>query len=197
MSIPIPELTSHKKLFDKKSRFHRMEGLMATYRKALDILEKILIFFVALFAGAMIIITCVEVFRRYVFSKSYRWSEELCRYMMVTLAFYGGAIAYRHKNLIPLDLITGRLSKKFQVYIETLLEFVSVFILMILFYYSTKTVLSPIFYKQKSIGFPISMAIPYSAMPISFACMFLFAFEHFIDLFRQIRKGADDLWEQR
>ena len=74
---------------------------MAKFHQLCQAIERVLIFIVAVFAAVMIIVTSVEVFRRYLFSLSFIWSEELSRYLMVSVAFFGGAVAYRRRNLIP------------------------------------------------------------------------------------------------
>lgn len=161
---------------------------MSQYKRLCDGLQKLLIFIIAIFASVMIIITTVEVVRRYIFSESYQWAEELSRYLMVGLAFLGGAVAYRNKNLIPLDLITNMLPKKIQQILEFILEIVTVIILALLFSLSIQAVMSPVVFRQTSIGFPISMAIPFSSMPIGFGCMLIFAVEHFMDMINGFRE---------
>ncbi|HBB28963.1 MAG TPA: hypothetical protein DC000_06910 [Clostridiales bacterium] len=161
---------------------------MTKFKNICGALEKILLIIIGIFAGIMIIITTVEVVRRYIFSASFQWAEELSRYLMVGVAFLGGSIGYRKKNLIPLDLVTGKLPPKVQLILELVMEIISAAILALLFYLSMNSVLSPVVYKQKSIGFPISMAIPFSAMPIGFGCMLIFAFEHFMDMVKKIKE---------
>ena len=161
---------------------------MTKFKNICSTIEKVLIFLIALFAGVMIIITTIEVVRRYIFSASFQWAEELSRYLMIGVAFLGGSIGYRKKGLIPLDLITGKLPSKGQHILEFIMEIISVVILALLFYLSMKSVLSPVVFKQKSIGIPISMAIPFSAMPIGFGCMIIFAVEHFMDMIKNFKE---------
>lgn len=161
---------------------------MTKFKNICSAIEKILLLIIAIFAGVMIIITTVEVVRRYIFSASFQWAEELSRYLMVGVAFLGGSIGYRKKNLIPLDLITGKLPPRVQLILEFIMEIISVVILAVLFYLSINSVLSPVVYKQKSIGFPISMAIPFSSMPIGFGCMLIFAVEHFMDMVMKFKE---------
>lgn len=164
---------------------------MAKFHEICHGIEKVLIFVVALFAAVMIIITSIEVFRRYLFSMSFQWSEELARYLMISVAFFGGAVAYRRKGLIPLDLVTNLMPDRIKLYLETILEIISFIILIVLMYFSSKSVMSPAVYRQISIGFPISMGIVFSVMPISFACMIIFALEHFVELFGKIKEGVN------
>jgi TRAP-type C4-dicarboxylate transport system permease small subunit len=138
----------------------------------------------------MITITTIEVVRRYFFSQSFQWAEELSRYLMIGVAFLGAAVGYRKRDLVPLDLITSHLSPRLQLIIELIMEIVSFVILAALLYFSFKTVSSPIVYRQISIGLPISMAIPFATMPIGFTCMILFAVEHFMEMpskFREVK----------
>lgn len=162
---------------------------MAKFHEICQAIERVLIFIIALFAAVMIIVISIEVFRRYLFSLSFQWSEELARYLMVSVAFFGGAVAYRRKNLIPLDLFTNYMPPRVRLYLETILEIIIFFILLVLINFSTKSVMNPAVYRQISVGFPISMGIVYSVMPISFFCMILFALEHFAELFGKFKGG--------
>jgi TRAP-type C4-dicarboxylate transport system permease small subunit len=58
----------------------------------------------------MALLVAVQVFYRYVLNSSLFWSEELARYMLVWLSFFGATVAY-YRNLHPgVDTITSRLS---------------------------------------------------------------------------------------
>jgi TRAP-type C4-dicarboxylate transport system permease small subunit len=59
---------------------------------------------------SMAVLVAVQVFCRYVLNSSLFWSEELARYMLVWLSFFGATVAY-YRNLHPgVDTITSRLS---------------------------------------------------------------------------------------
>ena len=58
----------------------------------------------------MAILVAVQVFCRYILNSSLFWSEELARYMLVWLSFFGATVAY-YRNLHPgVDALTSRLS---------------------------------------------------------------------------------------
>jgi len=58
----------------------------------------------------MAILVAVQVFCRYILNSSLFWSEELARYMLVWLSFFGATVAY-YRNLHPgADALTSRLS---------------------------------------------------------------------------------------
>lgn len=59
---------------------------------------------------SMAILVAVQVFCRYILNSSLFWSEELARYMLVWLSFFGATVAY-YRNLHPgVDALTSRLS---------------------------------------------------------------------------------------
>ncbi len=59
---------------------------------------------------SMAILVAVQVFCRYILNSSLFWSEELARYMLVWLSFFGATVAY-YRNLHPgVDALTARLS---------------------------------------------------------------------------------------
>jgi TRAP-type C4-dicarboxylate transport system permease small subunit len=58
---------------------------------------------------SMALVVAVQVFCRYVLNASLFWSEELARYMLVWLSFFGATVAY-HRHLHPgVDLVVRRL----------------------------------------------------------------------------------------
>ena len=59
---------------------------------------------------SMAILVAVQVFCRYILNSSLFWSEELARYMLVWLSFFGATVAY-YRNLPPgVDALTTRIS---------------------------------------------------------------------------------------
>ncbi len=60
---------------------------------------------------SMALVVAVQVFCRYVLNASLFWSEELARYMLVWLSFFGATVAY-HRHLHPgVDLVISRLGR--------------------------------------------------------------------------------------
>lgn len=161
---------------------------MPILKKTCDRIENILIFIIAIAASIMILVTFVEVVRRYTFSLSFTWAEELTRYLMVYVTFLGGAVAFRRFDLIPLDLISSRLGRKNQLILLTMTEIVGLVLIIVLFRFSLGAVMSPSVYMQKSIGLPISMGIPFASMVMSFGFMLLFSIEHFLDFVKEAKE---------
>jgi len=159
---------------------------MKFYKKGVSLLHTLMMILVSAGLVIMICVTALEVVRRYVFGLSFSWSEELVKYLMIMVAFFGGAVAYRDKGLVSLDLLTGKLSKKAQIVIELLSETVAVALIAMLFWFSLQSVLKPGVYRQISIGLKVSMAIPWAPLPIGFGAMLFFAPEHYYQLFSRL-----------
>ncbi|HID69009.1 MAG TPA: TRAP transporter small permease [Desulfobacterales bacterium] len=62
----------------------------------------------------MALLVAVQVFFRYVLNSSLFWSEELARYMLVWLSFFGATVAY-YRNLHPgVDTLNTMLPRQHQ-----------------------------------------------------------------------------------
>jgi len=57
-------------------------------------------YFISGLGFSMSILVAVQVFCRYVLNSSLFWSEELARYMLVWISFFGATVAY-YRNLHP------------------------------------------------------------------------------------------------
>ena len=83
---------------------------MKIYSKIMDILFNILKWITAVMMLFMVLLTFVEVLRRYFLSTNWAWSEELVRYLTVWCTFPGGAAAFRAGALVCFDLVLLKLS---------------------------------------------------------------------------------------
>ena len=161
---------------------------MKHYKRAMSALHNVLMVLVSAGLVVMICVTAVEVVRRYLFGLSFSWAEELVKYLMIMVAFFGGAGAYQDKGLVALDMLTEKLPGNLKTAVALLAEILSVLVIALLFKYSLQAILKPGVYKQISIGLGISMAYPWASMPIGFAAMLLFSVEHFYELIAGFRR---------
>ena len=58
----------------------------------------------------MAIIVAVQVFFRYVLNQSLFWSEELARFLLVWLTFFGASVAYYRKANPGIDILYAKMS---------------------------------------------------------------------------------------
>ena len=159
-------------------------------KKAGDIIEKIILFLIAVLMGVMIVVTVFAVVQRYILGYSFSWCEELCSYTLIWVTFLGAAVCYRHYDLVLLNLFTGMLPDKHR----HILEFITHLICMALIAYIAVTALkyglAPSLFKRKSTTLRFSMFVPFSSIPVGFALMFLFSLENVPDMLRRIRTGG-------
>jgi TRAP-type C4-dicarboxylate transport system permease small subunit len=75
--------------------------------------------------SAMVIITALGVFFRYVLNNALPWAEEADRYLFIWLSFVGASITMRHKAHIAVDLLLRYASPRWR-YLLTLTAQVAV-----------------------------------------------------------------------
>ena len=59
---------------------------------------------------SMALLVAVQVFCRYILNSSLFWSEELARYMLVWISFFGAVAGFYHHLHPGVDVVTSRLS---------------------------------------------------------------------------------------
>ncbi len=64
--------------------------------------------------SAMVIITALGVFFRYVLNNALPWAEEADRYLFIWLSFVGASITMRHKAHIAVDLLLRYVSPRWR-----------------------------------------------------------------------------------
>ena len=81
---------------------------MKVVKTICDVIFNILKYVVAILMIIMVLLTFVEVIRRYFLGANWIWSEVLVRYMIVWCTFLGGAAAYRVGQLTKFDLLLNK-----------------------------------------------------------------------------------------
>ncbi len=80
------------------------------------ILDRITFWIAGLSFSAMILITTFNVFARFLFMKSFAWSEELTYMFFNWAVFFGICNVYNSQGLISIDSLVIRLPRKVQRY---------------------------------------------------------------------------------
>ncbi len=76
-----------------------------------------------------------EVIARYVFNAPTIWVEELSRFVQIWATYLGAAYVLRHRHLIAIDLVTGRLGRRGRLASEAIgLLFIAGFCLISIVY---------------------------------------------------------------
>jgi len=101
-------------------------------KKTCAALNSVVEYFLFGLGFSMAMLVAVQVFCRYILNSSLFWSEELARYMLVWLSFFGATVAY-YRNLHPgVDVLTSRLSSGNQTVARLLVHVVSMALAMVM-----------------------------------------------------------------
>ena len=136
---------------------------------------------------AMLVLMLIEVVRRYIFSKTFIWSDEVIRYLLMYCTYLGGACAYYKKALVGFDLVTSRLPYKVQQILNLVNNCICLGFFTFLLKYAIKKVTGAAVVKSISTGSGLSLAVPYWAIPIGIIFMLIFTIDFFPELISNIR----------
>ena len=156
-----------------------------------DVLEKLILAVVALLMGVMIVATVIAVVQRYVVGSAFNWAEEFCGYDMVWCAFLGAAVAFRHHDLVLLDLFTRMLPQKIRKAVRLITHVICLVLIAYLAYTSLRYSLSPAIFMRRCTTLPFTMFVPFVSVPIGLFVMFLFGLENLPAILSDI-VGRDD-----
>jgi TRAP-type C4-dicarboxylate transport system permease small subunit len=124
------------------------------------LMEKLL-----LVAGiAISIILFAQVVARYLGS-SLSWSEEIGRYLLISITFLGATVAYKHANFIGLAGFGARLGPFMEQAIVRLLQVLTLACFGLITWFGTFYTLNS--WEQTSTAVQMPMSIPMSVIPLS------------------------------
>jgi C4-dicarboxylate transporter DctQ subunit len=161
---------------------------MKSMRKAMDILEKIIIAIVGGSMAVMVTIVVIAVIRRYLFGTTWIWVDELAVYCMIWATFLGVAVCFRRFDLVLLDFFIDLVPKRVSSVIAVIVHLASMAFIAYIFYTSLKYALSPVISLKISTGLGISMFFPFICIAIGFGCMFLFGLENIPTVIKPCKK---------
>jgi len=124
------------------------------------LMEKLL-----LLAGiAIAIILFIQVLARYLGS-SLSWSEEVGRYLLITITFLGATVAYKRANFIGLAGFGARLGPFIEQAIVRLLQVLTLACFGLITWFGALYTLNS--WEQTSTAVQMPMSIPLSVIPLS------------------------------
>lgn len=163
---------------------------MKAINKVLDILEYVAKVLAAVTIGVMVVVSLMEITRRYLFGNSSMWADELIRYCIVLVAMIGGAACFRQGDLVAFDLIRNKVRGPFKLVWELVINTISLGFAIFVFRNAINTVMLPSVAKQVSIGLQISMVWPYLPIIIGMGMIVLFAIENYYEIFKKFKDGT-------
>lgn len=140
-----------------------MEQLRSIFSKIQEVARTII-------GLCMIIMMCVifaQTLTRYVIFYSLPWSEELSRYLYVTLTLLGVNLAITSKQLVRIDILDMHLSDKAVHYLQIFRSALAVVITLIFFYSSFGMI--DVSQYQHSPAMGLSMQVMYVILGTGFA----------------------------
>lgn len=148
-----------------------------------DITNKLVSKFVMLLMFLLSLLLGLAVFYRYALNDSIYWSNEVARYMLVYIIFFGSTMAHKHKTHIRIDIIFSYISTKSRKYLEITISLFFLFFWILIIAGSIK--LLPLFMMQTTATLQIPYAIPFISLPLSAVIWILYCLD---DLLKEILK---------
>ena len=141
-----------------------------------------------LFASSFFFVMCIgvimSVFLRYFFSFSFRWVDELTRYLFIYMVFLGIPIAFRQKTHVNIQFFASFFTKKMKYLV---LIFSDLLILITILYIGNSTIkmINGRIGQTPSPGLKISMKYVYFAVIISFILLTIEIIRRFITKYKE------------
>lgn len=121
-------------------------------------------------AGILMIVVFLsaifQVINRFILHFSAPWTEEVCRYAFIWVAFLGVANGVKRNSHLNVDLIDGYLSPKTKKILNLILDMVFVALMAYMFKISMDYLAKVAKYGTVSVGLGIKMWIVYLILPL-------------------------------
>ncbi|MDT8858929.1 TRAP transporter small permease [Alkalihalobacillus sp. MEB130] len=148
-----------------------MRMLFNTYVGAVDFINRMVGYVLALMLSLMSIFICWQVFARKVIGSSLSWSEEVSRFLMVWVVLLGAAYALKRGELIAVEILPEYLSDKGKKIIFLIVSLISLVFYVVLMFFGWQITQSVAV--QIAPGTGISMFWVYLSLPVGGALLIL------------------------
>lgn len=139
----------------------------------------------------MLVVSLIEIVRRYIFGLSFPWAEELIRYCIVGVASLGGSTAYRTPGgLVSFDLVQTHLRNKLRLVLELVINTVVLGFSIFMLKNSIGVLTSASILRQISIGLGISMFWPYLPITLGMGILLLLSLAKYPQIISDYKNGA-------
>jgi TRAP-type C4-dicarboxylate transport system permease small subunit len=165
--------------------------MMKYYHKFTQLCFQVLRYLAALVVGAMLLLMLTEVVRRYLFSLTWSWSDEVIRYLVIYCTYLGGAAAYFKHGMVSFELVTAKLSKRTQDILLLINNVVLTAFFVFLIYYCFLKMTSPSVTKSISTASRLSAAVPYYGMFVGLIFLLIFTIDFYPGLIQNVLHHND------
>lgn len=164
-----------------------ISGFPATWRRVCDELEALARLIVGGAILAIVVITIVSVWYRYVLDAPLSWTEQVSRILFVWSVFAGAAVLYRHLLHIIIDMFVLMLPARAQTLLFWINHGLMLLVSALTFWFGL--VLTMGTWDQTFGALEISPASFYAAAPFCGALMLAFWLEKTVDPSRRVPQG--------
>jgi TRAP-type C4-dicarboxylate transport system permease small subunit len=151
----------------------------------MDRLAQLVSWFVALLLVAAVAINFSSVFGRYVLNQPLGWADEALGYLQVGLVVIGAALVTRRNAHLRMDAVEHLLPARIRPWLDVTAGILTVVVALVVVAMSWRIVSGLAANDTRTVVLEIPLAIPYSAFPIGFALIALFAALRVIALLRR------------
>lgn len=147
--------------------------MIAKFEKLLELCEYTI---ASIFVLVMVISITLEVVFRYFLNMPLSWCEELARFSTIWMSFIGTAIAYRHRDLVIMNIIDKIASRGVQILCNMLASLLSLLFFAVLLYGEIELQKVASASRSLALGIPMnlwSLVIVFSGLSMIFS-----AFRH-------------------
>lgn len=131
----------------------------------------------------MVVLTCWQVFTRYILSNPSSWSEELVSYMFAWMSLLGASIVTSERGHMNIPILTEHVSDSVRKLLECLGEIIAfLFSLVILIFGGLQIANLAMGQMTSSLGVPIG--IFYYVMPLCGILNMIYTVLNIIDIFK-------------
>lgn len=140
----------------------------------------------AIFLASMTILITIQVFSRFFFSYTPRWSEELALLLLIWLTFFGIAVGFREKLHIGVEFFVKLFPEKVQRFFEFVSKMLILITAIIFIYYGI--LFTKLMHNSTMAGMGIPQSILYACIPVSGVLLLIYGVELLL------KKGLHQEW---
>lgn len=151
-------------------------------------------FLVGALMMAAVAVNFANVVARYLFLKPFVWGEEIMQFMNVWAVMLGAAVVTSHGAHLRMDAFYNLAGPRLRRTLEVLSNLLAMAVFLYVIYQSLQMVQMLTGTGQRSVIARVPMNVMYTAIPLGFACGFLFLAIWFVGLGRR-QRVPDDVGE--
>lgn len=153
-------------------------------KKINDCVFRVIGILAAICLFTIVVLVAAQVFSRYIFGFSIKWTSELTVYALTWMVFMGCSMGYRTGAIIGLTMVVDRLPKKVS-------NILAIIVTLVLMFFFAVTFVSNLTTVQNAAGrvssiLHINLAFTAVAWNVASAIMFLFSIEKLVDQIKAV-----------